>query len=208
MGCPQNQYSRMNTITALLAPLALLFPAGLADAPDLPLAGGEQRAQLAPDPSEGAAAPISLGPESPIPLLTLTEAVRPGERAQVRIEQRITIRIAPRRSASEQDLLAALPQGARATAHIEERKMGSCLSAQNIVGVQTTQDNKLLLFMRDRRIISAALEKACSSRDFYSGFYIERHEDGQLCVKRDKIHSRAGAKCELSQLRQLVAVRN
>jgi hypothetical protein len=198
----------MNTIAAFLAPLALLYPASMADAPRLPFMAGSEAARLAPDGSLEASGPLSLGPESAAPLQTLSDAVRPSENAQVRIEQSITIRIVARPARSDQELLASLPQGARPSAHIEERKIGSCLSAAGIVGVQTAQDNKLLLFMRDRRIISVALEKACSSRDFYSGFYIERHEDGQLCAKRDKIHSRSGAKCEFKQIRQLVAVRD
>ena len=198
----------MNTFTAFLAPLALLFPASMADAPRVPWEADETRAQFSPDESGTSARPLSFDPASAAPLDILSDSVRPTDREQVRIEQSVTIRISPRRAASERDLLAALPRGARSSAHIEERKIGSCLSAQGIVGVQTGDDNNLLLFMRDRRIISVALEKACSSRDFYSGFYIERHSDGQLCAKRDQIHSRAGAKCKLKQLRQLVAVQD
>jgi len=180
----------------------------MADAPNLPFPAGGDAARLAPDGSADASAPLSFGPQSAVPLKALSDGVRSPENAQVRIEQSITIRITPRAPQTEQELLASLPQGARPSAHIEEREIGRCLPAQGIVGVQTTNDNKLLLFMRDRRIISAALEKACSARDFYSGFYIDRHDDGQLCAKRDKIHSRAGAKCELKQIRQLVAVRD
>jgi hypothetical protein len=196
----------MNPIAALLAPLALLYPASVADAPNRPYAPGGEVVRLAPDESDDAA-PLSLGPESAVPIQILSEAVHPAPSAQVRIEQSITIRITPRAPRTETELLAALPQGARA-AHLEERKIGSCLPAQGIVGVQPRDDNKLLLFMRDRRIISVALEKACTGREFYSGFYIERQDDGQLCAKRDKIHSRAGAKCEVKQIRQLVAVRD
>ena len=198
----------MNTVAALLAPLALLFPASLADAPRLPFMAGNEAARLTPEGRVDSTGSLSLGPESAVPLQTLSDAVHPADSAQVRIERSITIRITARPARSEQELLASLPQGARPSAHIEERKIGSCLSAQGIVGVQTADDNKLLLFMRDRRIISVALEKACNSRDFYSGFYIERHDDGQLCAKRDKIHSRSGAKCEFKQVRQLVAVRD
>ena len=197
----------MNSIATFLAPLALLFHAGIAEAPDAPFAAGEA-VRLTADGGEALPPPLTLGPQSAAPLQILSDAVHPAENAQVRIEQSITIRITPRPPRSEQELLAALPQGARPSAHIEERKIGSCVPAQGIAGVQTAQDNKLLLFMRDRRIISVALEKACSSRDFYSGFYIDRHDDGQLCAKRDKIHSRSGAKCDVKQLRQLVAVRD
>ena len=36
-------------------------------------------------------------------------------------------------------------------------------------------------------MVSAALERSCSARDFYSGFYVERNADGQICVKRDTL---------------------
>ena len=82
--------------------------------------------------------------------------------------------------------------------------MGKCVPVSGIAAVQADA-GRLLLFMRDQRLVAASLEKACSARDFYSGFYLERTGDGLLCVERDKLHSRAGASCELSKLRQLVA---
>ena len=62
------------------------------------------------------------------------------------------------------------------------------------------------MYMRDRQIISAELEKACSPRDFYLGFYVERSPDGQLCVNRDRLMSRAGAKCRIADFRRLIAL--
>ena len=196
---------RMNSFAAYLAPLALLFPAGLADAPHRAdqrpaalVAGELGGGDLLSTPIN---TPLNTGFDASFPVLSA------GDNGQVRIEQSVTIRISPKAVANQQDLLAQLPQGRKA-AHVEERKYGSCVSAQGIAGVSTSADNRLLLFMRDRKVISVALEKACSARDFYSGFYVQRTEDGMLCVKRDTIHSRAGAKCVLKQFRQLVAVRD
>ena len=84
--------------------------------------------------------------------------------------------------------------------------MDRCVPIAGISGVQTGNGNRLLLFLRDQRIISVNLERACRARDFYSGFYIERNADGKLCVDRDKLQSRSGAKCEVERMRQLVAV--
>ncbi len=193
----------MNSFAAVLAPLALLLPAGLVDAP---LAFEEEEFRLVAQ-DDDAGSPLDSAAASSLPMLSLGESALPGDRAQVRIEQSVTIRISPRAVANQRDILAQLPQGRNST-HMEERKFGNCVAAQGIAGVATSADNRLLLFMRDRKVITAALEKACSARDFYSGFYVERTEDGMLCVKRDKIHSRAGAKCELKQFRQLVAVRD
>jgi hypothetical protein len=82
--------------------------------------------------------------------------------------------------------------------------MGRCVSVSNISGVQPDNGGRLILFLRDRRMVSAVLERACRARDFYSGFYIERTTDGQLCVDRDTLLSRSGANCKLTRIRQLV----
>ncbi|MEE4155385.1 MAG: hypothetical protein V2I27_14600 [Erythrobacter sp.] len=124
---------------------------------------------------------------------------------QIRIEQRVVVRISPQREGNRQNLLANLPQRAL-NSRFEERETGRCLPVSGIVGVQTGSGNRLLLFMRDSKIMSLNLEKACRARDFYSGFYVERAEDGKLCIERDRLQSRNGAKCEISRLRQLVAV--
>ena len=82
--------------------------------------------------------------------------------------------------------------------------MGKCVPIRGISSVQISRQDRLLLIMRDHRIVSAKLEKSCNVRDFYSGFYVEDSEDGNLCVGRDTLHSRAGVTCELSKLHRLV----
>lgn len=124
---------------------------------------------------------------------------------QVRIEQRVTIRVSPARP-NNSAVLANLPR--QFPDRLTERKMGKCVPMDGVAGVQTGGPSKLILYMRDRRIISAQLEKACSARDFYSGFYVETSKDGNLCINRDKLQSRTGTKCELSQFRRLVSVNN
>lgn len=124
---------------------------------------------------------------------------------QVRIERRVTIRISPYRQGNRNSLLARLPRQGVATT-FEERKMDDCVPVSGIAGVQTGNGNRLLLFLNDQRIVSLNLERGCRARDFYSGFYIERNEDGRLCVKRDLLQSRSGAKCEVAGMRRLVAI--
>ncbi|QGN53622.1 hypothetical protein [Novosphingobium sp. Gsoil 351] len=133
----------------------------------------------------------------------IADAFRADPARQVRIEQRMIIRITP--FAATREMLAALPQAPLAT-RFREKKVGKCVSVAGIAGVQIGGDDRLMLFMRDQRMIGASLEKACRARDFYSGFYLERNGDGQLCVDRDLIHSRSGASCSLSRLRRLVAI--
>jgi hypothetical protein len=165
----------MNPLLPLLAPLAVLLP-------------GVAGVELARE----AAAPQSLqnSPKDP-------EVAR-----QVSIEQRVTIRIAPRGPAVPADFDNLPSNGV--SPRFTEKKMGKCVPVSGIVGVQYRDANRLVLYLRDRRMVSVTLEKSCRARDFYSGFYVARNDDGQLCVERDQILSRSGANCQLSAMRQLV----
>jgi hypothetical protein len=126
---------------------------------------------------------------------------------QVRIEERVIIRVAPSNPIVSERMLSAVPRrSGRAT--FQEEKLDECIPVASIAAVQPTEQNRLLLFMRDRRILSAALERACNAEDFYSGFYIERQEDGQLCSNRDQLQSRTGASCRVAQINRLIALRN
>jgi hypothetical protein len=178
----------MNAFPILLAPLALLAP----------MLGSENalpRAELLPE----AGAPIPSAADRVETLDALDEPVA----GQVRIEQRVIVRIAPPGPAQRQTLMPVMPTPA-APPKMAERKMGKCVAVGGIAAVQPDAAGRLLLLMRDRRLVSASLGKQCSARDFYSGFYLERTSDGMLCVERDKLHSRSGATCEIKRMRQLV----
>lgn len=184
----------MNSSAILLASLALVLPVGAgggAPAKDVWHAGAEQMEQIATEQ----------------PFADLLQRYEPEARNQVRIEQRVIIRVAPARG-TRQDLIANLPPGTKISLHYRERPMKRCVQMTNIAGVQSGPQNRLILFMRDRHIVSAALEKACSARDFYSGFYVERSEDGLLCSGRDMLKSRTGASCGVRRLSHLVAVKD
>lgn len=196
----------MNPALALLAPLALILPgaAGVTPAGELP----QRAAAGSPDPSGHLAA--SPAPASRNDKLdegifgSIAQSFRAPVQGQVRIEQRLTIRISPRPPVA-MDMFDELPAGGMAPRMIE-RKMGRCLPISAIAGVQPSGDRKLMLFMRDQRVVSATLEKACRSRDFYSGFLIARNGDGLLCTDRDELQSRAGVNCRVSAMKQLIQV--
>ncbi len=130
---------------------------------------------------------------------------RPDPAQQVRIERRVIVRISPRRRLPEGSSLVASTEPVRQARWVE-KKMDDCLPLDNIVGARPASDNRLLLYLNDRRIVSLHLEKSCAPAAFYSGFYVERSADGRLCRKRDTILSRSGAKCEVTGLRQLVPI--
>lgn len=135
----------------------------------------------------------------------ITESFRAEAANQVRIEQHTIIRIAPRQSAPRATVLMDLPRGEIAP-RLAERNAGRCLPVGGIAGVQVDRSDRLILFMRDRRVISAQLERSCRARDFYSGFYVDRSSDGRICVDRDTLQSRSGTNCKLTRIRQLVEV--
>ncbi len=177
----------MNASLAFYALLALLVPA-LGGGPAAP------EAALLPDVKT-----------APMPAAETRDPIEPSQdpvAAQVRIERRVTVRISPVGPALRQGMVAEMAPPS--IPRMSERKMSKCVAVAGIAAVQPDAAGKLLLFMRDRRLVSASLEKACSARDFYSGFYLERSRDGMLCVDRDKLHSRAGATCGISRMRQLV----
>ncbi len=186
----------MNSAAALLTSLALAVPAAIgpwtAVAPDA--------ATVAHSPGDKAPPP-TLGMSLPAydPVRLLEEARRPVEN-QVRLEQRIIIRIAPSSQATFARSIAALDADAES---FEEQRLDGCVPI-NMIAATYPQESRLLLFMRDHRVLTATLERACNPQDFYSGFYVER-QDGQLCERRDELRSRAGATCRITRLNRLVA---
>ena len=206
----------MEFATALFAPFALLLSAaGFMDAgPDSashpePAAAGDVQPEAGSRPV-GYALPAMpewkvAEPGQGWALRLAAESHRPGDAYQVRIEQRMTIRIVPRPPIVRPDAIMDMQEGEVAPRFIE-RRIGKCLPVSAISSVQTGIGNQLILFMRDRRIIRAQLERACRARDFYSGFYVSHTDDGQLCVDRDTLLSRNGATCKLTRISQLIEV--
>lgn len=119
---------------------------------------------------------------------------------QVRIQQRIVVRI-PTRETSREAMLAK-PVDPR-TGRVEEKRIGRCLPLSGLRAMTRSGDETLDLFLSDGRRVRAYLADGCEARDFYSGFYVERQTDGRLCSDRDMLHSRSGAKCEVDKLREI-----
>ena len=177
----------MNFAAALFAPFLLLISAASADEED-------------PDRAVAAEAPANVFPRNEMPSDTpewdwgIVRSFVPDSAEQVHIEQRTTIRITPRS--------ATPPRVSRP--RFSERKIGKCLPMSAIAGVEPSGPSSLVLFMRDRRMIAAELDHSCLARSFYSGFYLSRSTDGNVCVNRDTLLSRSGTACKLSRIRELV----
>ncbi len=162
-----------------------------------------------PLPGDSQSNPAVFDVSDASPIRWITDAFRTQAAEQVRMEQHIVIRISPAAPAvplprpdARRNFAADMARGG--SNRFEERGMGKCVPVSAISGVQISAQNRLILFMRDQRIISAALEKGCGARDFYSGFYVERSTDGMMCSGRETLQSRTGVSCKLGKLRQLV----
>ncbi|MGC1271174.1 MAG: hypothetical protein WA842_11335 [Croceibacterium sp.] len=193
----------MNSIAAALAPILLLLPAlG-------PAIHGRAGDDVVGRQGPQSKVPMPSVSDQPMPdaLRVLEEMADREPARQVRIEQRVIIRISPGASGAREQSMAALPRRPLRQ-QFQEEKFKDCVPISTIVGVEPGPNNRLMLFMSDRRVLSAELDRSCNARDFYSGFYIERNEDGRLCSGRDNLQSRAGASCGVAHLYRLVAVRD
>lgn len=193
----------MPSLFALTAPLALLFPvggdAGLAREPHAGRCAIEP--QVLAQTREGDAGYPAMPLSDVAPIWSSIFDVEPRQSRQVRIEGRVTLRISPAQGAMRQSMMAETAPASRM--RLEERPFGSCVDTRRI-GAVADRGDRLMLFLRDRRTLSAQLEKGCSPREFYQGFYMEPADDGMLCVNRDRLMSRSGAKCQVARLREMV----
>jgi hypothetical protein len=136
-----------------------------------------------------------------------SEAVRAGhegtsaydlegvELAQLSIQRRIFIRIFPKRQPDPSP--DKRPRW-------KEKKGPKCVATTGLGGFAITTPDSIDLFLKGGARYRARLEDDCPSIAFYSGFYISPTPDGQICVGRDQIHSRAGGSCEIVKIRELV----
>lgn len=148
----------------------------------------------------------SAQPQAPVPL---PNAVPSTIVMQTVVQQTIIIRVPPQ---SQPTNFNASTQGGGRKApppqQIEwkDRKAPKCLPMRNVVAVQVTRKDSIDLITRERQRLRAQLDGRCRGQDFYSGFYMERSRDGQLCEDRDILQTRSGLKCEVDKFRLMVPI--
>lgn len=203
-------------------PWHIIAELGLAAALALGLASSDGRdqdahsAQLSPDENTDEADAEPRGKTLPAPrmspftttafsALPFDRLVQPDNPRQVRIERRVIIRISPQNRPFTP--MSLVPQNRREGSNpltVVEEKHGNCLEIGEIKGARPNRDGRLMLFMSDSRTLALKLDKSCPADAFYSGFYVERPKDGKLCMKRDLVQSRSGARCEVRGINRLV----
>lgn len=136
-----------------------------------------------------------------LPTYPAVPEVRPSQ--QVRIEQRVIIRIGPSSGTARP---ASLAEGSTsAPFRIVERPLQGCIPVAAIAGVAAERGDRLRLYMRNRQLLTLRFDKSCQTEAFYSGFYVEQNGDGMLCPARDVLHSRSGVRCSVGRINRLVA---
>ncbi len=121
---------------------------------------------------------------------------------QVRVDQRVIIRL-------PSQLVAPSPAAGQRLSEVakikyKEQKIGKCLWVNKLAGSRPGPNRTLDIVTRDGDTVRAYLGDGCLAREFYAGAYMERSVDGKLCVDRDLLHARTGAKCEVDKFRLLV----
>ncbi len=120
---------------------------------------------------------------------------------QVRVDQRVIVRL------PSQPAMATPNPLKKTNAEVvryKEQKIGKCLWVDKLAGSRIGTKQSLELLTRDGVLIRAYLGDGCLAREFYAGAYMERPYDGKLCVDRDLLHARTGAKCEVDRFRLLI----
>ena len=163
---------------------------------------------VAAAPAADAAVPV--GAPEPLVAISPPTADQTSSFWQVVIEQQLIIRVPAQRS--QLNNFAAGPSMSKRATEMpivwKEKKAPKCVAMRNILGMQAVQRDSIDLITRQKQRLRAQLNRGCRALDFYAGFYMKENEDGRLCVDRDEIHARTGAKCEIDKFRLVVAVRD
>ena len=125
------------------------------------------------------------------------EAPQRVEMAQMRIQQRIIIRVPA----------MALPSPPQRPIKLKEAKGPKCVPLNQLAGAAIGQNDSVDLYLRGGTRLRAKLDDDCPALDYYSGFYINPTPDGQVCQRRDMLHTRSGGQCRIERFRMLVPER-
>jgi hypothetical protein len=134
---------------------------------------------------------------APAPARPAEDAAPLVEVTQMTIQQRIIIRVPA----------MSRPAPAPRPIKMKEVKGPKCVPLNQLAGAAIGQNDSVDLFLRGGARLRAKLDDDCPALDYYSGFYINPTADGQVCQRRDMLHTRAGQQCRVERFRMLVPER-
>jgi len=90
----------------------------------------------------------------------------------------------------------------------KQHKGPKCIRLDALGGAAITQPDSVDLVLKGGQHLRANLEKGCPAQEFfYSGFYLTRSNDGQICARRDMFRARMGGDCTIVKFHALVLVK-
>ena len=84
----------------------------------------------------------------------------------------------------------------------------ACIDASMIAAAVVVDQRTVDVVMRGGRRFRLGLAQQCPQLSYYGGFYYEPKVAGKFCAGEDRIISRAGGSCRLSQISELRQVRH
>lgn len=154
-------------------------------------------------PAEASAVP------APTPPVAIDAPSSSETQNQTRMRGDSAVRVTPL-SASDVTETRTTPPAVRETEAVTPRRRpgqtdrpaAQCVALSRIAGVRVASSRRLMLYMRDSRVMLAGFDRSCPVQGFYSGFYVTRTDDGLLCEGRDTLHARTGVNCEVRSLEE------
>lgn len=131
-------------------------------------------------------------------------------RCQLLLGSALLLALGPAGAASAQ--LAAVPARPMPPASVDKWKAGkpsrtACIDASVIAGAVVVDARTVDVVMRGGRRWRLGLAQQCPQLSYYGGFYYRPRVAGQFCAGEDRIISRAGGACRVSQISELKQVR-
>mgnify|MGYP003575081134 CR=1 FL=1 len=115
-----------------------------------------------------------------------------GEPRIVRHERRIIMRVPVRGRSSP------------AATEWVEKGSKRCIQADRMAGAIIRSSDVIDLVVEGGARWRIKLRDECPALGFYGGFYLRPPEDGEICARREVIHTRSGAECEIGSFKKLV----
>ncbi|HUP66838.1 MAG TPA: hypothetical protein VM145_01315 [Sphingomicrobium sp.] len=84
-----------------------------------------------------------------------------------------------------------------------EHKGPKCIPTTAIRNALLSGSEEVDFVLANRVRVRAKFGDGCPALDFYGGFYLQPHDDMQLCARRDSIHSRMGGSCTIERFKLL-----
>ncbi len=108
--------------------------------------------------------------------------------------------------------VAAVPVRPMPPATAEQWKAGkpsrkACIDSSTIAGAVVVDPVTVDIVMRGGRRWRLGLAQQCPQLSYYGGFYYQPRVQGKFCAGEDRIISRAGGACRVSQISELKPVR-